>query len=494
MKDYILVMDQGTTGSRGVVYNREGDIVAKDYKEYEQYYPSSGWWEQKGQDVLDVTIETSRNALAKAGLTGEDIAAIGITNQRETTTMWDKHTGEPICNSIVWGCRRATNICTELIDKGYNELFNQKTGLVIDPTYSGGKIRWILDNVPGAREKAESGDLLFGTIDSWLLWNLTKGQVHATDYSNAGRTLVYNNYELHWDEELLNILGLPKQIFPEVKNSIGLFGYADPQWFGASIPITGIAGDQSAALFGQCCFDEGSAKNTYGTSAVPLMFTGTKAPETEKGLLTVAWGKDGNVQYSMGASILIAGQVVQWLRDKMNFFDKSAQIEEMATSLDDNEGLYFVPAFTGLGAPHWNMGARGMLIGITAATTKEQISRAALESIAYQTKDLLTEMERCSGVKLKELKVDGGAAENDFLMQFQADILNCNVIRPKDIETTALGACYLAGLGCGFFKDEDEIRKLWKADKIFKPQMDEQTREALYEKWTSAVERSKNWM
>jgi len=494
MAKYILVMDQGTTGSRGIVYDEAGKAIAMDYKEYEQFFPHSGWWEQNGVTVWEVTLEMARNAIAKAGLTGKDITAIGITNQRETTTLWDKNTGVPVTNSIVWGCRRTTEIAKDLQAKGYADIFNEKTGLVLDPTYSGTKIRWVLDNVPGALEKAQKGDLRFGTIDTWLLWNLTKGRVHATDYSNAARTLVYNPYELKWDDELLGILDLPKSLFPEVKNSVGTFGVTDPEWFGAEIPITGIAGDQSAALFGQVCFEEGTAKNTYGTSAVPLMFTGDKAPRTKTGLMTVAWGIDGTVKYSMGASILIAGQVVQWLRDRMNIVKNAADTEAMAAGIPDNGGLFFVPAFTGLGAPHYNTGARGMIIGITAATTKEQMARAALESMAYQTRDLLEDMAKNSGVTLKELKVDGGASQNDWLMQFQADILNCNVIRPKDIETTALGACYLAGLGCGIWKSQDELKGLWEADKVFTPQMDDATREALYSQWLKAVDKCKDWI
>ena len=494
MRRYILVMDQGTTGSRGVVYDEQGKLIAFDYEEYEQFYPHSGWWEQNGKIVWDVTLRMAQSAVKKAGLTGKDIAAIGIANQRETTTVWDKATGEPIAPTIVWGCRRTADICADLINKGYNDMVNKKTGLVIDPTYSGSKIRWILDNVEGAQERAEKGELLFGSIDCWLLYNLTKGKVHATDYSNAARSMVMNAHELKWDDELLEMLNIPKCMLPEIKPSVGVFGYTDPEYFGAEIPVTGIAGDQSAALFGQACFEEGSVKNTYGTSAVPLMYTGDTAPETEKGLLTVAWGKDGKVKYSMGASILIAGQVVQWLRDKINIVETAAQTEEMAESIPDNGGLFFVPAFTGLGAPHWNTGARGMMIGITAATTKEQMARAALESMAYQTRDLLEEMERNSGIKLKELKVDGGASQNDFLMQFQADILNCNVVRPKDIETTALGACYLAGLGCGIFESEDDIKKLWEVDKVFTPKMDEETREKLYSQWCKAVEKCKDWL
>lgn len=494
MAKYILVMDQGTTGSRGIVYNEAGKSIAVDYEEYEQFFPQSGWWEQNALTIWEVTLRTARNAIEKAGLEGKDITAIGITNQRETTTLWDKNTGVPVHNAIVWGCRRTTDIVTGLKNEGLSEIFNERTGLVLDPTYSGTKIRWVLDNVPAAMEKAANGDLLFGTIDTWLLWNLTKGRVHATDNSNAARTLVYNPYALQWDDVLLDLLDLPRSLFPEVKNSVGPFGVTDPEWFGAEIPITGIAGDQSAALFGQVCFDEGTAKNTYGTSAVPLMFTGDKAPRTKTGLMTVAWGIDNQVKYSMGASILIAGQVIQWLRDKVNILDNAADSEAMAQSIDDNGGLVFVPAFTGLGAPHYNMNARGMMIGITAGTTKEQMARAALESMAYQTRDLLEDMERNSGVKLKELKVDGGASQNDFLMQFQADILNCNVIRPKDIETTALGACYLAGLGCGIWKSQEELKDLWEADRIFTPQMDDETRETLYTQWLKAVEKSKDWL
>ncbi|MDD7208445.1 MAG: glycerol kinase GlpK, partial [Lachnospiraceae bacterium] len=382
MAKYILVMDQGTTGSRGVVYDEKGKKIAYDYEEYEQYYPQSGWWEQSGKALWNVTLRTAQNAIQKAGLKGTDIACLGITNQRETTTIWDKVSGEPIYNTIVWGCRRGAKICQNMIDQGYNDLVNEKTGLIIDPTYSASKIRWILDNVPGAQKRAEDGELYFGNVDSWLIYKLTKGRVHAEDYSNAARTMLFNAHELKWDDELLKIFNVPKCMLPEVKPSVGIFGYTDPEFFGAEIPITGVAGDQSAALFGQACFDEGDAKNTYGTSAVPLMYTGDTAPKTEKGLLTVAWGKDGKVKYSMGASILIAGQVIKWIRDQMNFIDAAAQSEEMSLSIPDNGGVYFVPAFTGLGAPHWDPKARGMLIGITAATTKEQITRAAVESMA----------------------------------------------------------------------------------------------------------------
>lgn len=493
MANYILVMDQGTTGSRGVVYDEKGKTVAIDYEEYEQFFPNSGWWEQSGKTVWEVTLRTSRNAIKKAGLTGKDIAAIGIANQRETTTIWDKATGEPIYNTIVWGCRRTADICAKLIEEGYNDTVNKKTGLVIDPTYSGSKIRWILDEVEGAQERAEKGELLFGTIDCWLLYNLTKGKVHATDYSNAARSMVMNAHELKWDDELLSMLNIPKCMLPEIKPSVGIFGYTDPEWFGAEIPITGIAGDQSAALFGQACFEEGAAKNTYGTSAVPLMYTGDVAPETEKGLLTVAWGKDGKVKYSMGASILIAGQVIQWLRDKINLVDHAAKTSVMAESIPDNGGVFFVPAFTGLGAPHWNTGARGMIIGITAATSKEQITRAALESMAYQTRDLLEEMERNSGIKLKELKVDGGASKNDFLMQFQADIIDAPVHRPQCVETTAMGAAYLAGLAVGYWNSKEDVIANWAIDKVFDPQMDDDNRQKLLKGWKKAVKCSYGW-
>lgn len=493
MANYILVMDQGTTGSRGVVYDEKGKTVAIDYEEYEQFFPNSGWWEQSGKTVWEVTLRTSRNAIKKAGLTGKDIAAIGIANQRETTTIWDKATGEPIYNTIVWGCRRTADICAKLIEEGYNDTVNKKTGLVIDPTYSGSKIRWILDEVEGAQERAEKGELLFGTIDCWLLYNLTKGKVHATDYSNAARSMVMNAHELKWDDELLSMLNIPKCMLPEIKPSVGIFGYTDPEWFGAEIPITGIAGDQSAALFGQACFEEGAAKNTYGTSAVPLMYTGDVAPETEKGLLTVAWGKDGKVKYSMGASILIAGQVIQWLRDKINLVDHAAKTSVMAESIPDNGGIFFVPAFTGLGAPHWNTGARGMIIGITAATSKEQITRAALESMAYQTRDLLEEMERNSGIKLKELKVDGGASKNDFLMQFQADIIDAPVHRPQCVETTAMGAAYLAGLAVGYWNSKEDVIANWAIDKVFDPQMDDDKRQKLLKGWKKAVKCSYGW-
>ena len=494
MAKYVMALDAGTTSNRCILFNEKGEMCSVAQREFTQYFPKPGWVEHDADEIWASMLGVAVEAMNMIGAEAEDIAAIGITNQRETTIVWDKETGEPIHHAIVWQCRRTSEYCDSLKEKGLTDKFREKTGLVIDAYFSGTKVKWLLDNVPGARERAERGELLFGTVETWLIWKLTKGAAHVTDYSNASRTMLFNINTLEWDDEILKELDIPKCMLPEPKPSSCIYGEADPSYLGGPIPIAGAAGDQQSALFGQTCFNAGEAKNTYGTSAVPLMYTGDVAPETEKGLLTVAWGKDGKVKYSMGASILIAGQVIQWLRDKINLVDHAAKTSVMAESIPDNGGVFFVPAFTGLGAPHWNTGARGMIIGITAATSKEQITRAALESMAYQTRDLLEEMERNSGIKLKELKVDGGASKNDFLMQFQADILNCRVVRPKDIETTALGACYLAGLGCGIFKSEDEIKELWEADRVFEPQMDEETRENLYAQWCKAVEKSKDWL
>ena len=494
MAKYVMALDAGTTSNRCILFNEKGEMCSVAQREFTQYFPKPGWVEHDADEIWASMLGVAVEAMNMINAEAEDIAAIGITNQRETTIVWDKETGEPVHHAIVWQCRRTSEYCDSLKEKGLTDKFREKTGLVIDAYFSGTKVKWILDNVPGARERAERGELLFGTVETWLIWKLTKGAAHVTDYSNASRTMLFNINTLEWDDEILKELDIPKCMLPEPKPSSCIYGEADPSYLGGPIPIAGAAGDQQSALFGQTCFNAGEAKNTYGTSAVPLMYTGDVAPETEKGLLTVAWGKDGKVKYSMGASILIAGQVIQWLRDKINLVDHAAKTSVMAESIPDNGGVFFVPAFTGLGAPHWNTGARGMIIGITAATSKEQITRAALESMAYQTRDLLEEMERNSGIKLKELKVDGGASKNDFLMQFQADILNCRVVRPKDIETTALGACYLAGLGCGIFKSEDEIKELWEADRVFEPQMDEETRENLYAQWCKAVEKSKDWL
>ena len=494
MANYILVMDQGTTSSRAAIFNERGERLAMESMGFDQIYPKPGWFEHDATAIWNVTLEVSRKAIKKANLVASDICAIGITNQRETTTIWDKNTGRPVYNAIVWACRRGDATCSDLIDRGYEETVNKKTGLVIDATYSATKIKWILDNVDGVRERAEKGELIFGTIDTWLLWNLTKGRVHATDPSNASRTMLYNVYDLEWDDELLELLDIPKNILPEVKDSVGVFGYADKEWFGHEIPITGITGDQQAALFGQACNEPGDAKNTYGTSCVPLMFIGDKPVYSEKGLLTLAWGIDGKAEYSTGASILTAGAAVQWLRDGLKIIKSTPESETLARSVSDTAGVYFVPAFQGLAAPHWDMYARGMIIGITAGVTDAHIARATLDSMAYQTRDLLDQMEKETGTKLRSLKVDGGAANNDYLMQFQADILNVPVIRPADVETTSLGTAYLAGLGAGIWKDRNELKDLWKAEKTFYPNMDEATREELYEGWKRAVEFSKGWI
>ena len=494
MANYILVMDQGTTGSRGVVYDEKGKTVAIDYEEYEQFFPNSGWWEQSGKTVWEVTLRTSRNAIKKAGLTGKDIAAIGIANQRETTTIWDKATGEPIYNTIVWGCRRTADICAKLIEEGYNDTVNKKTGLVIDPTYSGSKIRWILDEVEGAQERAEKGELLFGTIDCWLLYNLTKGKVHATDYSNAARSMVMNAHELKWDDELLSMLNIPKCMLPEIKPSVGIFGYTDPEWFGAEIPITGIAGDQSAALFGQACFEEGAAKNTYGTGCFLLMNTGEKPVFSKNGLVTtIAWGLDGKVNYALEGSIFVAGAAIQWLRDELRIIDSAPDSEYMAKKVKDTNGCYVVPAFTGLGAPHWDQYARGTIVGITRGVNKYHIIRATLESLAYQVNDVLEAMKADSGIELAALKVDGGASANDFLMQTQSDIINAPVNRPQCVETTAMGAAYLAGLAVGYWESKEDVIKNWAIDKTFEPKIDDEQRNKMIKGWNKAVKYAYGW-
>ena len=494
MANYILVMDQGTTGSRGVVYDEKGKTVAIDYEEYEQFFPNSGWWEQSGKTVWEVTLRTSRNAIKKAGLTGKDIAAIGIANQRETTTIWDKATGEPIYNTIVWGCRRTADICAKLIEEGYNDTVNKKTGLVIDPTYSGSKIRWILDEVEGAQERAEKGELLFGTIDCWLLYNLTKGKVHATDYSNAARSMVMNAHELKWDDELLSMLNIPKCMLPEIKPSVGIFGYTDPEWFGAEIPITGIAGDQSAALFGQACFEEGAAKNTYGTGCFMLMNTGEKPIFSKNGLVTtIAWGLDGKVNYALEGSIFVAGAAIQWLRDELRIIDSAPDSEYMAKKVKDTNGCYVVPAFTGLGAPHWDQYARGTIVGITRGVNKYHIIRATLESLAYQVNDVLEAMKADSGIELAALKVDGGASANDFLMQTQSDIINAPVNRPQCVETTAMGAAYLAGLAVGYWASKEDVIKNWAIDKTFEPKIADEEREKRIKGWNKAVKYAYGW-
>lgn len=494
-KKYIMALDQGTTSSRAIIFNHDGEIVKLAQSEFTQYYPKSGWVEHDPMEIWGSQSGVARQVLETAGIRPREIAAIGITNQRETTVIWDKKTGKPIYNAIVWQCRRTAPICRELKDRGLEEYVKENTGLLIDAYFSGTKIKWILDKVEGAREKAENGELLFGNMDTWIIWNLTRGKVHVTDYSNASRTMIYNIKDLDWDEKLLKELDIPKSMLPEVRNSSEIYGYTDKHTFGGSkIPIAGIAGDQQAALFGQACFEPGMAKNTYGTGCFMLMNTGEKMIPSKNGLLTtIAWGIDGKVEYALEGSIFVAGAAVQWLRDEIQLVHDANDTEYFASKVDDTGGVYLVPAFVGLGAPHWDMNARGTLIGLTRGTNRSHIIRASLESIAYQTRDVLEAMEEDSQIDLKGLKVDGGAVVNNFLMPFQADMLNVEVHRPKTIETTALGAAYLAGLAVGFWKDKAEILERWRVDRIFEPSMEEEKRERLYQGWKKAVGRSKNW-
>ena len=470
-------------------------IVGTSQKEFTQFYPKAGWVEHDAMEIWGTQSCVARKKKKKTGVRPEEVAAIGITNQRETTVVWDKNTGKPIYNAIVWQCRRTAAICDELKAKGLEASIKEKTGLVVDAYFSGTKVKWILDNVEGAREKAENGELLFGNIDTWLIWNLTRGKVHVTDYSNASRTLLYNIKELKWDDEILSELGIPKSMLPEVKPSSCVYGHTDPQTFGgAEIPIAGDAGDQQAALFGQACFEPGMAKNTYGTGCFMLMNTGEKPIESKNGLLTtIAWGIGDKVEYALEGSIFIAGASIQWLRDELKLVYDSAQSEYYANLVEDTNGVYVVPAFTGLGAPYWDMYARGAILGLTRGSKREHIVRATLESIAYQTKDVLEAMQEDSGITLKALKVDGGAAANNFLMSFQSDILNVPVRRPKVLETTALGAAYLAGLAVGFWKDQDEIKDKWAVDREFEITMEEDLRNKKYNGWKKAVKRAMDW-
>ena len=494
-KKYIMALDQGTTSSRAILFDKEGNIIATSQKEFTQIYPKPGWVEHNAMEIWGSQSGVMREVLETNSISPYEIAAIGITNQRETTIVWDKNTGKPIYNAIVWQCRRTSEICDEIEANGYKDMIKDKTGLILDAYFSGTKIKWILDNVEGAREKAENGELLFGTVDTWLIWNLTRGKVHVTDYSNASRTMLYNIKELKWDDEILELLNIPKSMLPEVKPSSCIYGNTDEQMLaGAQIPIAGCAGDQQSALFGQTCFEEGSAKNTYGTGCFMLMNTGEKPVESKNGLLTtIAWGVDGKVEYALEGSIFVGGAVIQWLRDELKILYNAKQSEFYATSVEDTNGVYVVPAFTGLGAPHWNMYARGCVMGLTRGANREHLVRASLESIAYQVKDVLHAMEEDSGLKLAGLKVDGGASANNFLMQFQSDILDTNINRPKVVETTALGAAYLAGLAVGFYSSKDDIKNSWIIDKEFKPNMEEAKRANLYKGWKKAVQRSLDW-
>ena len=488
---YVLAIDQGTTSSRTILFDHEGNIRSVAQKEFTQIFPKPGWVEHNPQEIWASQATTMTEALTNVNAKGSDIVAIGITNQRETTIVWDAETGEPVYNAIVWQDRRTADYCDELRSQGLTDKIRSKTGLILDPYFSGTKVRWILENVPGAREKANAGKLRFGTVDSWLVWNLTGGRHHVTDVSNASRTLLFNIHTLEWDEEMLELLGVPRSMLPEVKSSSEIYGYTHARIFSFDVPIAGIAGDQQAALFGQMCTEPGDVKNTYGTGCFLLMNTGGQAITSKNNLLTtIAWKIGDTVNYALEGSIFVGGSVVQWLRDGLKVIASSADSEALATSVQDNGGVYFVPALTGLGAPHWDPFAKGTITGITRGTTAGHIVRAALEGIAFQTMDIVGAMRSDAGVSLGDLKVDGGASRNDFLMQFQADVLETNVVRPTCVETTAKGAAYLAGLAVGFWGSVDEIKAQWAIDRTFRPELDASQVGALREGWADAVKRS----
>lgn len=488
MSKYIMALDQGTTSSRCILFNKKGEILSMAQKEFTQIYPKPGWVEHNPMEIWSSQLAVLTEAMAKVGASSSDISGIGITNQRETTIVWDRKTGVPVYNAIVWQCRRTAEKIDELTEKGYGDMIKEKTGLVPDAYFSGTKIAWILDHVPGTRQRAEKGELLFGTVDSWLIYNLTKGAVHVTDYTNASRTMIFNIHELCWDKELLNLLHIPESMLPQVKPSSCIYGYTDSSVTGGEIPIAGIAGDQQAALFGQCCFEKGQVKNTYGTGCFLLMNTGKEAITSQNGLITTIAASTGKeVEYALEGSVFVAGAVIQWLRDGMRMIKSAAQTEEYAGRVEDTAGVYIVPAFAGMGAPYWNPYARGTVVGITRGCEKEHFIRAALESIAYQTMDVLRAMEEDAGVSISGLKVDGGACANDFLMQFQADMLGGTVYRPRCIETTALGAACLAGLATGFFKSREEICENWELSRTFTHEMNEGHRRELLKGWKKAV-------
>lgn len=483
-----MALDQGTTSSRCILFDKQGKILSMAQKEFSQIYPNPGWVEHNPMEIWSSQMAVVTEAMAIVGAGAEDISGIGITNQRETAIVWDKKTGIPVYNAIVWQCRRTAEQIDALNAEGYGDVIRKKTGLIPDAYFSATKIAWILDHTENGRERAQAGELLFGTVDTWLIWNLTKGAVHVTDYTNASRTMLFNIHELVWDEELLDKLGIPKCMLPEVKPSSCIYGYTDTSVLGGNIPIAGAAGDQQAALFGQCCFEQGQVKNTYGTGCFLLMNTGHTAIESSHGLLTtIAAGTGDKVEYALEGSVFVAGAAIQWLRDEMRMIKNAAQTEEYAGAVQDTAGVYIVPAFAGMGAPYWNQYARGTVTGVTRGCKKEHFIRAALESVAYQTADVLQAMEEDSGIHLKELKVDGGASANNFLMQFQADIIHTEVYRPECIETTALGAAYLAGLATGYYKNKEEIRENWQLGKNFTPSMDEAEREKLLKGWKRAV-------
>lgn len=494
MAKYIMALDAGTTSNRCILFNEKGEMCSVAQREFTQYFPKPGWVEHDADEIWASQLGVAVEAMNMIGVTAKEIAAIGITNQRETVIIWDKHTGEPIYHAIVWQCRRTSEDCDALKEKGLTEKFKQKTGLVIDAYFSATKVKWILDHVPGARQKAENGELLFGTVETWLIWKLTKGAVHVTDYSNASRTMLFNINTLEWDEDILMELNIPKCMLPEVKPSSCVYGEADSSFLGGAIPIAGAAGDQQAALFGQTCFTAGEAKNTYGTGCFLLMNTGEKPVFSDNGLVTtIAWGLDGKVNYALEGSIFVAGAAVQWLRDEMRLIDSAMDSEYMAKKVKDTNGCYVVPAFTGLGAPYWDQYARGTIVGITRGVNKYHIIRATLESIAYQVNDVLSAMEADSGIEITSLKVDGGASANDFLMQTQADIVNLPVTRPQCVETTAMGAAYLAGLAVGYWKSKDEVIKNWVSDRTFKPMIKEEDRKERISGWEKAVKYAYGW-
>ncbi len=494
MAKYVMALDSGTTSNRCILFNEKGEMCSVAQKEFTQHFPKPGWVEHDPGEIWSTQLAVAREAMTKIGVNAEDVAAIGITNQRETTIVWDKNTGQPVYPAIVWQCRRTSQYCDSLKEKGLTEKYREKTGLVIDAYFSGTKVKWILDHVEGARERAEKGTLLFGTVETWLIWKLTRGAVHVTDYTNASRTMLFNIHTLEWDEEILEELGIPKSMLPQAKPSSEIYGETDPGFFGGRIPIAGAAGDQQAALFGQTCFQQGEAKNTYGTGCFLLMNTGDKPVLSRNGLVTtIAWGIGREVTYALEGSIFVAGAAIQWLRDELRLIDSAADSEYFAQRVKDTNGCYVVPAFTGLGAPYWDQYARGTIVGLTRGVNKYHIVRATLESLVYQVNDVLEAMKADSGMDLAALKVDGGASANNFLMQVQADISNAPVNRPRCVETTAMGAAYLAGLAVGYWKDKEEVKKNWAIDRVFTPAIEQEKRQEMLLGWSRAVRCSHGW-
>ena len=494
MAKYVMALDAGTTSNRCILFNEKGEICSMAQKEFTQYFPKPGWVEHDPGEIWSTQLAVARQAMNEIHASASDIAAIGITNQRETAIVWDKNTGKPVYNAIVWQCRRTSEYCDSLKEKGLTEMFQKKTGLVIDAYFSGTKVKWILDHVEGARERANRGELLFGTVETWLIWKLTKGAVHVTDYSNASRTMLFNINTLKWDDEILKELDIPKSMLPQAKPSSEIYGETDPSFFGGRIPIAGAAGDQQAALFGQTCFEKGEAKNTYGTGCFLLMNTGETPVFSKNGLVTtIAWGIDGTVHYALEGSVFVAGAAIQWLRDELRLIDSASDTEYLAQKVEDSNGCYVVPAFTGLGAPYWDQYARGTIVGLTRGVNKDHIIRATLESLAYQVNDVLEAMKADSGILLSALKVDGGASANNFLMQVQADVSQAPVHRPNCVETTAMGAAYLAGLAVGYWKDKEDVKKNWTIDRIFQPQIAKETRQKMLSGWKKAVRYAHGW-